>query len=187
MNYRRFTSIVASLAISQAAQAAIDFSPSPRNYVSEGITYQEISFKDEKRTIAMEVPAGWNSRGASDRLQFQTSAVPFAEGLVYASELAAPQPLDDAATAAIAQQALADVPPGSQAVALIDQSANPLILEGHESFGVLVSYHALGQAFRRRTIIVNLPERRIVFRFTAPEKQFAVLDNAFRRAAGSWH
>jgi hypothetical protein len=134
----------------------------------------------------MEVPPHWSCHGGGDRLVFVPAAASFAEASIQAVDLPGPQPLDEAAIAALVRQALADAPPASQAVTLVEQVENPIILEGNLSVGITISYQTLGRTFRRSTIVVNCPQRRLILRFTAPEKEFDALNTQFRRAVTSW-
>lgn len=168
------------------SRAEIDFTSFTREYDSEGIRYQEVVFKDDTHPIRMEVPRGWTCRGRKDQLQLAPADVNFAEGLIQVAVLPAPQPLDDAATSAFVQQTLSSVPRDAQAAAVVSQGVNPIILEGHESYGVVLSYIALGQKFRRSAIVVNFPHQRLYLRFSAPETKFEVLNREFEAAVRTW-
>lgn len=169
-----------------AAPETIDFTAVPREYVAEGITYRQAIFKQGDQSVSMDLPPNWTFRSSATRLQLIAPPPASAEGLIDVEPVAAVRPLDEAATDSIVQQALASVPPGSHEPAVVEQGRNPVSGVGQESFGVTVSYQALGHTFYRNTIVVNFPEQRLVMRFTAPKAQFEPLSAGFRRALMSW-
>lgn len=181
--------ILIPLLLTGAAEAApqtIDFTAVPREYVAEGITYRQAIFKHGDKSVSIELPANWTFRSSATRLQLLAPPPASAEGSIDVEPVDAVRPLDEAATNTIVQQALASVPPGSHQPAVVEQAQNPVSVLGQESFGVTVSYQALGQTFYRNTVVVNFPEQRLVIRFTAPKTQFEALHAGFRRAVMSW-
>ena len=153
----------------------------------QGIIQERLSFKDGERTVSMDLPTRWSFRSSPARLEL-IPAVQFASGSVDASQLESPQPpWDENALKALTQQVLANVPPSSSDVAVVTEQQNTVVLDGRiPSFEVVVSYQILGQAFRRATIFINLPDTQLICRFTAPQGDFDSLSGAFRRSINSW-
>ena len=170
----------------EAAPEMIDFTAAPREYVAEGITYRQAIFKQGSKSVSIELPPNWTFRSSATRLQLLPPQTTSVEGSIDVEAAAAVRPFDEAATNAIVQQALSTVPPGSHDAAVVEQTSNPVSAIGQESFGVTISYQALGQTFYRDTVVVNLPEQRLVMRLTAPKAQFEALNAGFRRALMSW-
>lgn len=168
------------------AHAGINFTPTTREYVSEGITYREVNFQNDSRTVRLELPSGWSCRGTTDRLELFPTNASFVDGVVQAIDLPSPQPIDESAAAGFVQAAIDSAPPSSQNVAVVEQGRDAIIFNGAESFGVTISYQTLGQTFRRSNVVINLPERRLLLRFAAPEKQFDLLNRVFQGAIRSW-
>ena len=166
----------------------LDLTPTRTEYVSEGIIYQQLSFKDRERTVSMELPSRWTARGSSGRLQLIPPDAKYAEGSIETTALDAPLPAwDDEALQALRTRALNAVPPTSQSVQVVGEQQNSLVLGGvHGGFEVVVSYKAVGETFKRSTVFVNLPNAQLTFRFTAPEADFPRLNGAFQRAVHSW-
>ena len=168
------------------ARADINFTPSVKEYVSEGITYRSLYFKEEKNTISIELPRQWTYRGDAGRLQLLPPGKGFAEGVIQAIPLARPQPFNEAVEKALETQALSSVPSGSQSIEVAKREENPVILDHNLSYEIVVSYQTLGQAFLRSLIFVNCPDKQLIFRFTAPKADFDLLNKAFRRSIYSW-
>jgi hypothetical protein len=174
------------LAFVTRARADINFTPSLKEYVSEGINYQSLTFKDDKRTISIELPLHWTYRGDAGRLQLMPNGKNFAEGLIQAVRLAGPQPINEAVEKALEAQVIAALPAGSQSVAVVKREENAVILDHNLGYEIIVSYQTLGQAFLRSVIFVNCPDKRLIFRFTAPKADFDSLNKAFRHSIYSW-
>ena len=169
-----------------SAETTIDFSATPNDYVSQGFAFRELTFKEGENTVTIELPPNWSFRSSPGRLQLVAPLDTFAEGTLHAQALNEPSPLDEVSRRALVQQALNSTPETSDRVGLIDQMENPLLLGGHESYGVTVSFQAMGEEFRRSLILVNFPNHRLFVRFTAPKTQFEALARTFRRAVTSW-
>lgn len=166
-------------------KAEINFTPTVKQYFSEGAEYSSVSFTDDKRTISMEVPRKWSCRGDASRVQFMPPDQTFAEGVVQATPPMRTAAFDEAGVKALEEQVLKSLPSGSQGT-VVNRQENPVILNQNLSYEIVVSYQTLGQWFKRSVIFVNCPDVQLVFRFTAPKAAFENLNNAFRRSIYSW-
>ena len=174
----------ASLAV---AGNPIEFSADLKEFKGEGgITYNRLTFKDDKQTIDFIPPKGWNCTLSGKNLHLRPADKNFAAAEIEAIPLlAAPKPLDETAIAALAQQVLAALPPESQQATIVKQEQNPF-LGNHEGFEVTASYKALGDTFQRSVLFVNTPTNQIVFKLTAKKSDFETLHRAFRGSISSW-
>jgi hypothetical protein len=187
--FRKILLLVSLVLSAHTSHAAIDLTPVVTEYVGEGILYHQIVFKQSKGSITMELPNQWSCTGSGDRVRLTPPpAKAFAEGVITSNPLRAPQPLDEAVIAAFKQQVLASVPPGSQAVTPVTEIENSIRLDENPGFEFVISYKLLGQTFRRNAVLVHLPDTRLVFQFSAPEKDFEALSKTFRHAfaTGQW-
>lgn len=167
-------------------RADIDFTPTVNRYFAHGGEYSSVSFKDDKRTITMNVPRKWNCRGDASRLQFTPPDQSFAEGIVQAAPPMRAPAFDEATVKALEAHVIATLPPESQGATVISRMENSVILNQNLSYEFVVSYQTLGQTFHRSVIFVNGPEAQLIFRFTAPQKSFANLNSTFNRSVCSW-
>jgi hypothetical protein len=180
--------LVVTLAFGTAYRTcgALDLSATSEEYVSSGILYKRLLFRDNQRTVEMELPSGWNYRGSVARLQLIPPGSGFAEATIKTEPLPVPSALDEATAASIGNQILNSLPPGSQGATLLQTQKNPGGPGGGASLEVIVSYKALGHTFWKSTLLVNLPDSRLVLQLTAPEAEFPALSLNFRRAIQSW-
>lgn len=167
-------------------RAEIDFTPTLNRYLSYGEEFSSVSFKDDKRTISMEVPRKWSCRGDASRLQFAPPDQSFAEGVVQAAPPLRTRVFDEATVKALEAQVINSLPAGSQNATVLSRLENSVILYQNLSYEFVVSYQTLGQTFHRSVIFVNCPDAQLVFRFTAPKASFDNLNNTFNRSVSSW-
>ncbi len=166
---------------------ALDLTPVVSEYVAEGITFRQLTFKDGKRQVVYEPPRQWTCRGSVSSLQLTPTKTDRADAVIQAVELKAPQKLDNKAIDALREQFLKSLPPGSQGVILLSEEQNPVSLENGASYAVTVAYQALGETFLRSVVFVNLPETQLSFRLTARKADFETIQKQFRSSILSWH
>ncbi|MEY2562473.1 MAG: hypothetical protein QOH88_666 [Verrucomicrobiota bacterium] len=174
------------LAASAHTRAEMNFTPTMKEYTSEGGQFRSLSFLDDKRTITIELPRQWNYRGDASRLELTPPGQTMAKGTIQAVTVPGPQPFDEAAVKALEARVMSELPPSSQGAAITYRQENPVLLEQNLSYEFVVSYQMLGKVFQTSVIFVSCPDKQLVFRFTAPQSNFAALNQAFRRSIISW-
>jgi hypothetical protein len=163
--------------------AALDLTATPEEYVNGGIIYKRLVFRDDKRRVEMECPTGWSVRAASSaRLELIPPGKGFAAAVIQTQPPAGPGVLDEAALKAFAQQALAALPPDSQAATVQRMYSDP---DGSGGSEVILSYKNLGYTFQRSVRFLNLPDCRLMVQISAPEAEFQALNATFRRTVQS--
>jgi hypothetical protein len=185
--FRLSITLACLLLLVPGTRAEIDFTPTVKREISYGEEYSYVSFKDDKRSISMNVPRKWTCRGDGSRLQFMPPDQNFAEGVVQAAPPMRTTAFDEGTVKALEAQVMATLPSGSQGVTVLSRLENSVILNQNLSYEFVVSYQTLGQTFQRSVIFVNCPEAQLIFRFTAPKAAFANLNNAFNRSVCSWN
>jgi hypothetical protein len=179
--------VLGLLVLTAPVQGGIDFTPTTNRYMSEGAEYSSVSFKDDKRKVALTLPRQWTCRGDASRLQL----VPprehsFAEGVIQAVPTKKNSPFNEATLKALAKQVIDTLPPGSQTATIIRRQENTVILDQNLSYEFVASYQTLGQTFQRSVIFVNCPGQQLIFRFSAPKAIFENLNKSFRGSICSW-
>jgi hypothetical protein len=168
-----------------SVSAAIDFTPTVREYTNEGLVYRRVILKHDGGTITLVPPEKWEVRGAKEKLRLQPPDKSFVEATITAAALPAPKPFDEATVNTLEQQVLAEAPPGSQPQVL-SREENPIAMRQYLSLEIVISYRALGQTFQKSVIFVHTPDTQIAFRFTAPQEDFTALNSSFHRTILSW-
>src|SRR6266568_4275447 len=96
------------------ARGGIDLTPSVNEYVAQGIKFQQLTFKEDKRRIEYEPPSGWKFDGGPNQLHLVPPQKNFAEAVIAVTPLNKPQPLDENTIKLLEQQFVASLPTGSQ-------------------------------------------------------------------------
>lgn len=174
------------LLLAAPSNGGIDLTPSPTEYVANGMKFQQIIFKDEKQRIEYEPPQGWNFGGGANQLHLKPKKN-FAEAVITVTPLSKPQAFDENARQALREQFIASLPVGSQFTKVEEEVSNPVLLNGNESFEITVSYQSTGEKFFRSALFVNLRDTQLVFRLTARKDDFQALHREFKGSIFSWH
>ena len=184
---RRSTTSCFLLLTAIAAHAGIDLTPSSGEYVAQGIKHQQLIFHQDKQRIEYEPPPGWGFEGSSHLLRLKPPQQnQFAEAIIEAVRSAAPQGFDEQATKALEQEAIGNLPPGSQFVKVELETHNPIPLNRNQSLEVTISYQVIGEKFWRSVLLVNLPDTGLIFRLTARKQDFDALHREFATSISSW-
>ena len=178
--------LLLALAASGSGYAAVDLTPVTSEFVLAGIKSTILTFKDNGRAVSYAQPRGWAVAWGGPRIKFTPPNIPQAQGEIEQSPLQAPQPLTDETRKALVQQTIASLPPDSQDVAVVSDEANPLLVSGHETHGVTVSYVAFGQHFVTSVLYVNTADTQLRFRATARKADFEKVHAEFRGSIYSW-
>jgi hypothetical protein len=165
---------------------AIEFSAVLHEFQGEGIVYHRLIFKDDKRNIFYQPPAGWGCSASASELRLVPAGKTFAEAKIRSVAMENPVPLDGNATIALTQQVIDGAPPGSQQVAIVSEVQNGLLLGNNPTFEVVASYKAMGETFQRSVLFVNAPGKQLVFQLSSRKSDFDALYRAFRASILTW-
>lgn len=166
--------------------AAIDLTPTVREYKAEGLTFRQLTFKDGVRQAVYEPPRLWSCRGSGDSLRLVPPNIDRADAVIQVVGSGAGLKLDDKGMAALKEQFLSTLPPGSQSVTVLSEEQNPVGLENSISYGITASYRAAGEIYIRSVIIVARGDQQLTFKFTAPKSDFDGSNRSFRQSIYSW-
>jgi hypothetical protein len=167
-------------------QAALDLTPVAGVRVLDGIKFQQLSFSDNGHTVTYEQPRGWSYRVEAGRILFMPPNLSQAEAAIEQVQTEAGQAFDEETMKRLQEQAMRAVPASSQKVELVSADKNPVMVNRHETFEVIVSYQMSGTQFRRSVLFLNLPDTQLRFRIVAKEQDFEKVHRAFRGSLFSW-
>jgi hypothetical protein len=177
---------LAILCLATAARAEeINLIPVRSVREQDGIKFPQLEFTDGKKKITYEQPRGWIISGDSSQIKFTPPDVS-AKAAIEQSPLSAPQIFDEATTKMLQQEVLASVPSGSQKTTMLSEEKNPLMMGGHETYEVTVSYQFFGHELITSTLFMNTKDTQLRFRLTAEKADFENVHKAFRGSLFSW-
>ena len=168
------------------ARAAIDLTPTAHESTCEGFTFKELLFQDGKRQIVYQLPAKWTYRAGGDGLHLTPPQTAYADAIIQAAALPAPQRLDEKSIEAARQQFMSNFPPGSQMITLVSEEQNSVPLNGNATYEITASYQVMGETFLRSAVFSNLADTQMCFRLTARKSDFGRLHQVFRASILSW-
>ena len=151
-----------------------------------GFKAQHFTFRDKGRLITYEAPRGWTPSGGAAGIRLVPPGLTQAHAEIGQVPLPAPQNFDEETKKKLREATLASVPPDSQNVALVSETANPFQLNQNHTHEVVISYQAFGQEFTAGTIYMNLPDTQLRFRTVARKADFPNVYAAFRRSLVTW-
>ena len=171
--------------VTLASATEIDLTPIVSDYVANGAKIHQLTFKDGDRRIQYEPPGDWTLEPGAAQLTLKAKQI-FAQAVISVTPLLKPQPLDDSIIKSLTEKVLAELPVGSQFAKVDEQTANPVLVGGHESVEVTVSYQLAGEKFVRSVLVSNLPDAQLQFRLSAKKSDFAALHREFKVSLLTW-
>lgn len=169
-----------------SALGSIDFAATTSERVLAGIKFPQLVFQENGRKITYEQPRGWSYSGTSASITFIPSEIPQAQATIEQSPLREPQAFNEPMMKALQEQVLTSLPPNSQNATLVSVEKNPLMVNRHETFEVIVTYQNSGSEFERSVLFLNLPDTQLRFRVTTRKQDFEKIHKAFRGSICSW-
>ena len=185
--FTRSTTALFLILLATRCYAGIDLTPYSTEYVANGMKFQQLVFKDDKRRIEYEPPRGWNFDGGANQLHLRPAQKNFAEALINVAPLGKPQAFDENSIKLLEQQLLEALPEGSQFAKVEEATVNSVLVGGNESVEITLSYQLMGEKFLKSALIVNLKDAQLVFRLTAKKADFPALHRDFKSSIFSWH
>ena len=170
----------------EACPAGISLTPVANEYVSEGIKYTKLTFKDGDRRIEYDPPALWSYRMSGDRLLLLPKNSVRAEAAIQAAPLSRPPAFDKPMIEAAKAQFMSSIPPGAQSLVIVSETENAIPMRGLPNYEFTATYKDLGMEFMRRTLFVNAGDTQLTFKFSAPRGEFETLYPPFRVSILSW-
>lgn len=179
MNAKLLGLAIAPMLLSPAF-AAIDFTPTTGEWVMEGIKSPLLYFHDNDRKISYVQPRGWTYTGDASRIKFIPPDVSQASGEIGQAPLPASQNFDEPTTKLLQDKVLHSLPGDSHDALVVGAEKNPVMINGHDTFEVVVEYQLYGERYRQSVLFMNLPDTQLTFRFVSRKPDFEKLHQAFR-------
>src|SRR3954463_4247270 len=137
--------LLTSLAFSLTTRGAIDFTPITSERVLAGVTFTELNFSDDGRRITYEQPRGWTSSGGGPSIRFFPPKLVQASGTIEQTPLPEPQVFDEETAERLRVRTLASIPPASTNQLFVSEQPNPVVVNNHPTYEVIVSYEQGGE------------------------------------------
>jgi hypothetical protein len=176
----RSTITILFLVLALRLKSSIDFTPGTGERLLEGIRFPELYFHENGRKISYEQPRGWTYSGDRSRIKFVPPDAHQAFGEFSQAPLTRPQNFDEETIKLLQRAAVAALPPDSQEISVVSAEKNPLMINQHETFEVIVAYQLYSDHFQQSVLFMNLPDTQLTFRLVSRKSDFEKLHRAFR-------
>lgn len=168
------------------AQAGLQLAPKLSEYKADGATFKRLEFSDDGKTVTYESPRGWEYAGTATQLTLRPPNKAQAEATITRVPLPQPGNLDDESLKKLVNEAVAQVPKGSENISVVSQEKNLVMIERKETFLVTLGYTFYGQKYGRSILFLNRGNEQMRFQLTCPEADFKGLHAAFLRSQYTW-
>jgi hypothetical protein len=170
-----------------SSRADLQLAPRIVDYQMEQMTFKQLAFSDgSPKDITYSPPDGWDYSGSAAQLTLHPPNKSQAEAIVFKVPLSGPAGFDEATVKKLVDEAIASVPAGGTHVDLVSQEKNPLMIEGKETFLVILSYQFHNEARNRSILFLNRGKEQIRFQLTSRQADFQELQKAFLGSQYSW-
>jgi len=170
-----------------AARADLDLTPTADSHTLDGMTVSYLTFHDGGTAIKYQPPRGWICEGSHDSAMLSIRDHPQASAFIRS----APQlrvPALDAKAAKLFQDkpALLQLPKGAKDVTITAVTPDPLIIDGHHTLEVDLTYSFFGQSCARGILLMDRKGAEVSFVLDCMAPDFGMLETQFRRSLYSF-
>ena len=168
------------------ARADLLLTPKVAEYKADGATLKRFEFSDGDKTVTYQSPRGWDYSGSSTQLTLRPPNKAQAMATITRIPLLQLANFDDDNLKKLVNEAVALVPQGSEEIGVVSQEKNPLMIQGKETFLIILGYTFYGQKFGRSILFLNRGNEQLRFQLTCREADFKELQQAFLRSQYTW-
>ena len=181
LNMRRTLLLLLATSLSRFVTAApIDFTPASGTRELEGMVFSRVIFHVDGRPITYEPPKDWGYRGEANQFVVTPPNGAQAQGKFEQSKLEAPQVFDAAALEELRRFVLSSMPADAQDAKIVSEEANPVRINGKDSYEIIATYTYFGQRQEVGVIFASYGDMQLRCRFVAHQADFEPLYRAFR-------
>jgi hypothetical protein len=183
----RFLNLILS-GVLFAASAHGDLMLTPRIVAieKEGGSSKHFAFSDGAETITYQPPRGWDYSGSATELTLRPPNKAPAKATITRIPLLHPGSFDDDCEKELVDEAIALLPQGSEEVSVLSQEKNLMMIQGKETFLIVLSYTYYGDRYSRSILLLNRRDEQLRFQLTCRESDFTELHRAFFASHGTW-
>ena len=177
--------LLIAVIFASSAQAELSLAPKVGEYALDGVKFQRLVFSDGDKVVTYQPPRGWEYSGNATTLSLRPPNKAQAEATVSRIALPKPGSFDEESLEKLVDEAIAQVPKGSENVVVISQEMS-LMIQGKATFLVTLSYTSYGQKYGRSILFLNRGNEQIRSQLTCREADFNALHQAFLASQYTW-
>jgi hypothetical protein len=152
----------------------------------DGVKLRQLVFSDGGKSIRYGPPRGWQYFGDEDRLRLLPPGGQSGEALVTRTKLVQPQVFDESTMRRLTEQVVTSAPNGAKLVTVVSQEKNALLIEGKETYLVVINFELYGTPQARSVMFLNRVGEQLQFQLTCPKAKFTELQKQFFGSQFTW-
>jgi hypothetical protein len=172
--------------VALSARAELQLTPTLQENQGDGVTYRQLAFSDGTQTITYRAPTSWRYFGTANQLVLRPPNNPQAEATITKVPLSQPVQFDDDTVKRLVAEITAAVPKESKGATVVSQQRNPVVIDGKDTFLVILEYTVVNQTYSRSILFLNRGTEQLRFQLTCPKADFKDLQATFFRSQFSW-
>lgn len=178
INY--FCLLLLSLGSTALLRADLDLTPNTTARKLDGATVPELIFSDGPQNVSYESPKGWSYSAVSSRdIRFQPPQATQAGTSIEMVPMAQEYPLDQELITKVKEDFIRSLPKSSTQVEVTSEVSDPLMINGHKTYEITVSYQNYGQRYRTSILYANIGRQQLRFRVFARASDFDQIHRDF--------
>jgi hypothetical protein len=169
-----------------SARAELLFTFQSQESDLDGVKLHQLVFLDGGKQVSYAPPRGWQYFGDDNTLRLTPPHGQPGEAIVTKVKLIQPQKFDEATMKRLSDEVVVSAPSGSRRTHIVTQEKDHLLIEGKETFLVVVGFELYGVTQMRSVLFLNRNADQIRFQFTCPEANFTQLQKQFLASQFTW-
>jgi hypothetical protein len=154
-------------------RADLDLTPGTAARKLNGASIPELVFSDGPQTVSYESPRGWTYSAVSSReIRFQPPQLSQAETTMQIVPMAEEYRFDEQLIEKLKEDLVRSLPKSSTKIEVISEVNDALLINGHTTYEVTISYQNYGQKYRLSMLFANLGRQQLRFRVLARDSDF---------------
>jgi hypothetical protein len=182
---RTLTLAVSALLFVESARADLQLTPTLTEYELDGVKLQHLVFPDGGQRVMYTPPRGWKYVGGDNLLVLHPPEAR-AEATIARTSLSREAMFDEATSKLLTDEVVASARGEGKNVTIVSQEKNPLLIERKETLLVIIKYDFNGKPYLRSVMFLNRKKEQLRLQLTAPQENFASLQETVRRSYFSW-
>jgi hypothetical protein len=167
--------------------AEIDLTPHPSVRELEGCKFPEIKFHGRDGEITYEPPSGWTtSPRGKNQLFFYIADKAQAYAKIEETSDYPQGEFDEAVVQQLKEELLSALPADSESIAIVGQTALPLMINRRKTYELAVNFALHGQRFTSSVIFLNLASTQLRFTVSSPVSDYKELHDRFVESLYTW-
>jgi hypothetical protein len=171
------------LCAARIARADLDLTPTVESMSLDQVSIRHVVFHDGPKKVTYQPPGGWTCSGSHDYASLSIPNHAQARAFIQVAPRLRIPALDDKAGKLFQDNpGLLQLPRGAKDIKINAVTQNPLVVDGHPTLEVQLTYSFFGQGCAKCLILVNRNGSEVSFVLDCPAPDYNILEPQLRRS-----